>query len=45
MNIFTERFRTVLIICGVISTAALGSVKLMKIQIVDSNNYTEKTPL
>ncbi len=45
MNIFTDRFRTVLIICGVISTAALGSVKLMKIQIVDSNDYTEKTPL
>ncbi len=44
MNIFTDRFRTVLIICGVISTAALGGVKLMKIQIVDSNNYTEKPP-
>lgn len=44
MNAFTDRFRAGLIICGVIAAAAGAGIKLMKIQIVDHNTYTEDKP-
>lgn len=44
MNIITDRLRTALIICGVITVAAGASVKLMEIQIVDKKIYSEVLP-
>lgn len=42
MNIYIDRFRTAILVAGVLATAALGGVKLMKIQIVDQGTYSEK---
>ncbi len=44
MNTFTDRLRTSLIVCGVLVTAVGASIKLMKIQVVDRNIYTEEVP-
>ncbi|MDO5560003.1 MAG: penicillin-binding transpeptidase domain-containing protein [Oscillospiraceae bacterium] len=42
MNIYIDRFRTAVVVLGVIATATLGGIKLMKIQIVDQGTYSEK---
>lgn len=44
MNAFTDRLRAALIICGVLTTAAGAGIRLMKIQIVNKNVYTESKP-
>ena len=44
MNAFTDRLRAALIICGVLTVSAGAGVRLMKIQMVDSNVYTEDKP-
>lgn len=44
MNTFTDRFRTTLIVCGVLVAAVGGSIKLMKVQVVDKNIYTKEAP-
>ncbi len=40
MNRFTDRLRTALLISCVVIVAAGGGIKLMKIQVVDSKNYS-----
>ena len=40
MNRFTDRLRTALLICCVVIVAAGGGIKLMKVQVVDSKNYS-----
>lgn len=44
MNAFTDRLRTALIICGVLTITAGAGIKLMKIQIVESEVYAENKP-
>lgn len=41
MNVFTDRLRTAIIICGVLVMAAGAGIRLMKVQIVDSQEYKE----
>ena len=44
MNSFTDKFRTAILVCCVVVSAVGGSIKLMKVQVVDKNIYTEEIP-